>query len=99
MVPYGFPSGQATSDEETTATANWRDNALNMLMDCNNKQAAILALEAFDRVDRARNKSKNIKGDVGHDLRVSTAIARHAILSVCPHVLTWTMRPAKPLIS
>jgi len=70
MRPYGFPSGYATSDEKTTATANWRNSALNKLVDCNNKQAALLVLEDLDRVNRARGRSKNIKGNMGHDLNV-----------------------------
>jgi len=83
MQPHGFPSGYATSDEETGATANWRDSALDRLDACDSRQATILVLEALDRVDRARSRSKNVKGEVGHDLRVSTAIARHAMLAVC----------------
>jgi len=82
MQPHSFPSGYATS-EETGATAKWRDSALDRLEACDSKQAAILVLEALDRVDRARSKSKNVKEEVGHDLRVSTAIARHAMLAVC----------------
>jgi len=85
MQSHGFPSGYATSDEETGATARWRDSAIDRLDACDSKQAAVLVLEALDRVDKARGRSKNIKGDVGHDLRVSTAIARHAMLAVCQH--------------
>jgi len=77
------PSGRAPEDEEPTNTTRWRANALTRLEDCTNEQAAILALDALDRVEKARGSSKNLKGDVSHDLRVSAAIARHAILALC----------------
>jgi len=69
------------SDEEETGLAGWRVQAMDTLKACDNKRAAVLALEALDRVDRARQKSK--KGDVEHDLKVSSVIARNAILAVC----------------
>jgi len=83
LVPYGFPSGQISSGEETGAMDEWRVSALQKLEDSNNEQAAVLALEALDRVDRAREKSRNLKGEVGHDFRVSTVVARHTILAMC----------------
>jgi len=83
LVPYGFPSGQISSGEESGAMDEWRASALQKLEDSNNEQAAVLALEALDRVDRAREKSRNLKGEVGHDFRVSTVVARHAILAMC----------------
>jgi len=57
--------------------------ALDRLSICDNVKAAILALEALNRVDHAREISKNLKGEIGHDLRVSTAVTRHAILAIC----------------
>jgi len=83
MIPYDFPGGHMLSGEETGAIADWRVSALERLEICNNEQAAILALEALDRVDRARTKSRNLKGDVEHDFKVSTTVARYAILTVC----------------
>jgi len=43
----------------------------------------VLALKALNRIEKARGASKNLKGDISHDLKVSAAIARHAILAVC----------------
>jgi len=51
MRPHGFLSGYATSDEEIAATANWT-YAMDKLMSCDNKQAAVLALEVLDRIDQ-----------------------------------------------
>jgi len=81
MVSRDPDSGQ--SEEEDTGVTRWRMQALDTLEACDTKKAAVLALEALDRVDGARTKSKNIKGDVIHDLKVSSAVARHAILAVC----------------
>jgi len=81
MVPRDPDGGD--SDEEDIGVKRWRMQALETLEACDTRKAALLALEALDRVDGARTKSKNIKGDVVHDLRVSSAVARHAILAVC----------------
>jgi len=77
------PSGKAPEELEATDLTRWRAEALNRLDVCNNEQAAILALDALDRVEKARGSSKNLKGDISHDLRVSAAVARHAILAMC----------------
>jgi len=82
LVPYGFPSGQVSSGEETGAMDEWRVAALERLEASNNEQAAVLALEALDKVDRATKKSRNLKGEVGHDFRVNIVVARHAILAM-----------------
>jgi len=77
------PSGRALEEEEIDDIMRWRAKALSELEDCTNEQAAVLALDALDRVERARGVSKNLKGDISHDLKVSAAIARHAVLAVC----------------
>jgi len=78
-----LPSGRALEEEEITNIMRWRAKALNDLDGCSNEEAAVLALDALDRVERARGISKNLKGDISHDLKVSAAIARHAILAIC----------------
>jgi len=82
LDPTGPPMGELWEEEMDNIT-RWRTKALTKLEACSNEQAAILALDALDRVERAREVSKNLKGDVNHDLKVSAAIARHAILAVC----------------
>jgi len=77
------PPDHGDSDEEYVGIDRWRTRAVETLEACDTKQATLLALEALDRVDGARNKSRNIKGEVMHDLKVSSAIARHAVLAVC----------------
>jgi len=44
-----------------------------------------MGLEAIDKVDRARERSKNLKGPVKHDFRVGARIAKQACLALCQY--------------
>jgi len=48
-------------------------------------QIAVIGLEAIEKVDRARQRSRNVKGPVLHDLRVGAKIAKQACLALCQH--------------
>jgi len=49
------------------------------------RQIAAMGLEALEKVDRARQRSRNVKGPVLHDLRVGARVARQACLTLCQH--------------
>jgi len=44
-----------------------------------------MGLEAIDKVDRARERSRNLKGPVMHDFRVGARIAKQACLALCQY--------------
>jgi len=73
-----------SSDDETGDVNAWRFKALTSLEGAkSNEEIAVLALNALDRVEDARSRSKNLQGAVSHDLRVSATVARHSILTLC----------------
>jgi len=56
---------------------HWRDGVLNRISFGNAKDVAALALEALERIDRARAKSrKGLKGQVSYDFRLGATVVR-----------------------
>jgi len=83
---YVIRSDDSDVDDPTDPRAekSWL-RALGEIASGKASQIAAIGLEAIEKVDRARQRSKNIKGLVMHDLRVGARIARQACLVPCQH--------------
>jgi len=88
MLDYGGDGGMDSGDSEAydptdPGSTNFKKRALFELARGSTKEIAALALDALDRVEKSRGRSKNLHGAVSHDIRVGALIARQACLALC----------------
>jgi len=82
---YVIRSDDSDADDPTDPRAEkWWLRALDEIASSKASQIAAIGLEAIEK-DRVRQRSKNVKGPVMHDLRVGARIARQACLALCRH--------------
>jgi len=70
------------SEDAEPAQPHWRIRILE-LSSGSSRRIAAAALEALDKVDRARASSKNLQGRASYDLRIGSRFARQACLALC----------------
>jgi len=81
------------SDEESEAdepkdprSMKWKERALDELASGSSKRIAAVALDAIEKIQRARDRNKNLQSPVSHDIRVAGKVARQACLTMCQFV-------------
>jgi len=83
---YVIRSDDSDADDPTDPRAErWWLRALDEMATGKVRQIAAIGLEAIEKMDRARQRSRNVKGPVLHDLRVGARIAKQACLALCQH--------------
>jgi len=83
---YVIRSDDSDADDPTDPRAEkWWLRALDEIASGKASRIAAIGLEAVEKMDKARQRSRNVKGPVMHDLRVGAKIARQACLALCRH--------------
>jgi len=88
---FPIPEIIRSDDSEAEDSRNpkslvWKRRILDDLASGSSKKITAAALEALQKVDRAREVSRSLKCPVIHDFRVGAKIARQACLVLCQRV-------------
>jgi len=82
LAGYVIRSDDSTAEDPTDPRSErWWLRALDELSSGSTRQIAAMSLE--DKIDRARERSRNLKSSVMHDFRVGAKIAKQACLALC----------------
>jgi len=72
-------------DRSDPRCERWWLRALDELASGSTQRIAAMGLEAIEKAEKARERSRNLNGPVIHDLRVGAKIARQACLALCQY--------------